>query len=108
MKKKKLVKKRHAVYYRLAKAIAKIAAKIHGFKYEKFKMKKGEQYFILSNHQTMLDPLIMSLSFNRPVYYVASDHIFNKTIPSRMMQHCFGPIKKKKATEVAFLVTKLL
>ena len=104
MKKRKIVKKRHAVYFYLARFIAKIAAKKHNFKYEKFKIKKGEQYFILSNHQTQLDPLLFCLSFNKPLYIVASDHIFNKTIPSKMMQHCFGPIKKKKATvDISFI-----
>ncbi len=105
MRKKNIVKKRHTAYFKLAKPIAKYFSITHGFKAEKFKMKKGKGYLIMSNHQTMLDPALMALSFNRPLYIVASDHIFNKSIPSRAMQHCFGPIKKKKATaDISFIV----
>ncbi len=105
MKNKKIIKKRHTAYFKLAKPIGKFYAIKHNFKYEKFKMKKGKGYLIMSNHQTLLDPMLMAMSFNRPLYIVASDHIFNKSIPSRAMQHCFGPIKKKKATsDISFIV----
>ena len=105
MRKKKIIKKRHTAYFKLAKPIGKYFSIKHNFKYERFKLKKGEGYLIMANHQTMLDPLLMAMSFNRPIYIVASDHIFNKSIPSRAMQHCFSPIKKKKATtDISFIV----
>ncbi len=105
MRKKNIIKKRHSAYFKLAKPIAQYYAIKHGFKCERFKLKKGEGYLIMANHQTLLDPLLMSKSFNKPLYIVASDHIFNKSIPSRAMQYCFGPIKKKKATaDISFIV----
>lgn len=105
MRKKKIIRKRHTAYFKLAKPIGKFYSIKHNFKYEKFKMKKGKGYLIMSNHQTMLDPMLMAMSFNRPLYIVASDHIFNKTLPSRALQHCFSPIKKKKATtDISFII----
>ena len=45
------------------------------------------------------------MSFNRPLYIVTSDHIFNNTLGSRMMRHCFAPIKKRKATtDIPFMM----
>jgi transcription elongation factor Elf1 len=47
----------------------------------------------------------MAMSFNRPLYIVASDHIFNKSLPSKLMQHLFSPIKKKKAmADISFII----
>ncbi len=103
--KKKIVKKKHTFYFKFLKPVGKYFALTHGFKYQKFKMEKGQNYLIMSNHQTMLDPALMAMSFNRPLYIVASDHIFNKSLPSKLMQRCFGPIKKKKATaDISFIV----
>ncbi len=44
----------------------------------KYKIQKGETAIILSNHQTDLDALYLHCAFNRFVYTVATDNIFNK------------------------------
>jgi hypothetical protein len=42
MRKKNIIKKRHSAYFKLAKPIAQYYAIKHGFKCERFKLKKGE------------------------------------------------------------------
>ena len=39
-------------------------------------LKRGA-YLIISNHQTTMDPFMLSTSFKFPVYFIASDDIFN-------------------------------
>ncbi len=95
-KNKKYIKKRHRLCFKLARPIAWIIAKKYGLKYKKFPLKKGESYFILGNHQTALDPVFVCLSFDTPVYIVASDTLFNSSLPSKMLRYCFAPIKKRK------------
>lgn len=93
---KKYAKRRHKFYFKLARPIAAIIARKMGFKYKKFPLKKGDAYFILGNHQTDMDPVFVALSFDAPVYFVAGDNIFNGSVPSKMLSHCFAPIKKRK------------
>ena len=93
---RKYAKRRHKFYFKLARPIAAIIARKMGFKYKKFPLKKGDAYFILGNHQTDMDPVFVALSFDAPVYFVAGDNIFNGSVPSKMLSHCFAPIKKRK------------
>lgn len=53
---------------------------------------KNKAYFILSNHTGALDPLLLALSFHRPVFFVASDHIFRLGWLSRLLDWLVAPI----------------
>lgn len=96
-KKQKWVKKRHNIIYHILKPFIYIYLKIfYNYKYEKFKIKKGENYIILSNHQTTLDPVFVSMSFNKLPYFVASDTLFHFKIASKLLKFCFNLIPKSK------------
>lgn len=94
--KEKYVKFRHRVYFKLVRPIAWILARKYHFKTKPRKLKKGEQYLILANHQGLLDPVFVALSFKAPVYFMAADSLFSKKLHSRLLVHCFAPIKKSK------------
>ncbi len=53
---------------------------------------KQQTYFILSNHTGALDPLLLALSFKRPIFFVASDHIFRLGWISRLLHYLVAPI----------------
>lgn len=93
---KRYVKRRHRFYFALARPIARILARKFNFKTKVVKVKMGEQFLILANHQSSLDPAFLALSFKTPVYIVASDSIYSKKFSSRLLFHCFAPIKKRK------------
>ncbi len=95
-KNNKYVKKRHKFYFSVARPIAWILAKKYHYTTKPKKMKKGEQYLILANHQGFLDPVFLALSFKAPVYMMATDSMFTTKWYSRLMMHCFAPIKKRK------------
>lgn len=96
--KKGYIKRRHHVLFRILRPVGVILAKLYNCTYEIFPTKKGQNYLILSNHQATLDPVYLCMSFKAPVYLVANDSLFNTSLKSRLLQYCFAPIKKRKAT----------
>ncbi len=93
----KWVKKRHNIIFSiLCLIVTPIIILIYGFKKKKYKLKKNQGYFIISNHQTLLDPLFLSISFNKPIYFIATDTLFSNRITSKLLEYAFAPIPKRK------------
>ncbi|MCM1290042.1 MAG: 1-acyl-sn-glycerol-3-phosphate acyltransferase [Corallococcus sp.] len=65
------------------------------YKAEASGLKKGP-YLIVCNHQTTMDPFILSLSFKFPIYFMASDDLFNLKV-SPLIRHLVAPIPKSKS-----------
>ena len=61
----------------------------------KYKVKKGENIIVLSNHQTDLDPILIRLSFNRFLYTIATDNIFSNPKTVKWLTR-LGAIPKRK------------
>ena len=61
----------------------------------KYKVKKGENIIVLSNHQTDFDPILIRLSFNRFLYTVATDNIFSNPKTVKWLTR-LGAIPKRK------------
>ena len=95
-KKKSHVRKRHRFWFFVLRPVGWAIALVYGFRYKVFRIKKGENYLILANHQTLLDPALLCISFNAPIYLMATDTILRNNIPSRLLRYCFAPIAKKK------------
>ena len=96
-KKNTYVKRRHKFFFAIARPIARAIAWKYHFKTKAQKLKKGEQYFIISNHQGLFDPVFVALSFKAPVYFVASDMMFSTKWYSKLLRFAFAPVKKRKS-----------
>ncbi|MDD4542057.1 MAG: 1-acyl-sn-glycerol-3-phosphate acyltransferase, partial [Eubacteriales bacterium] len=48
---------------------------LFNYKALRYDVPKDENYIILSNHTGAMDPVMLAFSFNRPIFFVASDHI---------------------------------
>lgn len=94
---KKFIKFRHKFYYWFCRPGGFIMELLCGFKSRVFRIRKGEQYIILANHQSQLDPIYLAMGFNKPVYMLATDNLFSNSFSSKMLVHCFSPIRKLKA-----------
>lgn len=98
-KKGQIVFKRHGFWWKILLPVGWIASLVVHHKNGKhFKIKKGEQYIILSNHQTDLDPLLLGGMFNRPFCILATDSFFSQGLLVKMLRHAVGLISKKKGT----------
>ncbi len=69
-----------------------------GYSVNKYHLKNDKPYLILSNHIGAYDPILISLSFNQPIYYVASDHLFRLKFLSKLLYFCFAPIPIAKTS----------
>lgn len=91
------VKKRHHWVFALLRPVFRIYFRFHyRFKAERYPLPKGP-HLILGNHVTTMDVFMMALSFDRPVYYIASDDLFNKKLLSWILQTLVAPIPKSKS-----------
>lgn len=70
----------------------------YGIKIEKFKDQGKRPYLIVMNHQTAYDQFFVALTFNRPVYYLASEDIFSLGWVSRLIEWLVAPIPIRKQT----------
>ncbi|PKM63215.1 MAG: hypothetical protein CVU97_01395 [Firmicutes bacterium HGW-Firmicutes-21] len=52
-------------------------------------------YIVLANHNAELDPLLLGLTFPH-TYYVASEHLFNKGLLTKLLVRYFAPIPRMK------------
>ena len=97
MKAKKKVLKKHNFVFKIVKALSFLFTRINlGFRSkDKYKIKKGERVMVLSNHQTDFDPFCIVPSFNKPLYAVATDHIFSGKY-GKVLHDTLGAIPKKK------------
>ena len=55
-----------------------------------------EGAIIISNHVTTLDPVLIGLKFNKPLYYMTSKHIFQNKRIGKLLRYLVNPIAKEK------------
>ncbi len=90
------VKRRHVFVFAVLRPIMRFYFKLrYRYKAMRSGLKKGA-YLIISNHQTTMDPFMLSLSFKFPVYFIASDDIFNLKV-SPLIRYLVAPIPKSKS-----------
>jgi len=65
---------------------------------DKFKDQGDRPYLIVMNHQTAYDQFFVGVTFNRPVYYVASEDLFSMGWVSSLIRFLVNPIPIKKQT----------
>lgn len=70
----------------------------YGIRIEKFQNQGDRPYLIIMNHQTGFDQFFVGLTFNRPVYYIATEDIFSMGWVSRVIEYLVAPIPIKKQT----------
>ncbi|HPG92866.1 MAG TPA: 1-acyl-sn-glycerol-3-phosphate acyltransferase [Clostridia bacterium] len=94
---KKWVKVRHSAVFGFLRPFFRVAMKRkYGFSCKRFKLEKGKPYLILSNHQSKSDQFLISLIFNRPLYFVARDDLFSMGFASKLIKFLVAPIPKNK------------
>lgn len=68
-----------------------------------------EPYLVVCNHNTDLDPALVALSFpDKQMYFVASEHVFRKGLPSKLLNYFFAPISRMKGSTDAAAALEIL
>ncbi|HHU49290.1 MAG: lysophospholipid acyltransferase family protein [Caldicoprobacterales bacterium] len=88
---------RHKIIYRTLQILMKpfLVWKFN-YNFERIKPLKHPA-FILPNHVTNWDPLLVGLSFPQMMYYVASDHLFRLGWVGKIIQFLVAPIPRVKS-----------
>lgn len=54
---------------------------------------------ILCNHTMTLDPILVSLKFRQPIYYMTSKHVFQNRFVGKLLKFLVNPIPKEKTNK---------
>ena len=97
-------RRRHSWIYRLIRPLAKLVLRLKfNFAAEQFPEIPGN-YIALANHNTNWDMIMMGVASPRPMYFVASEHIFYKGWLSRLLLWAVAPIARVKGAVAASTV----
>jgi len=109
MKKEKIVRKRHIFWFSILKALMLVFLRItKGYKrINKFDNRK-QNVIVLSNHQTDIDCIYISLHFKRTLYFLMTDSVTSNVTIYKLLDHIFAPITKKKGTNDSAAVRKMI
>ena len=92
-------KQRHTVVTALLRPVLGVYIRLkYGITIETFKEQGNRPYLILMNHQTPFDQFFVSLTFRRPVYFIATEDIFSMGWVSDLIRWLVAPIPIQKGT----------
>lgn len=101
------MKKRHVFFYKVARVLVILFAKIRfGYKFQVAK-DLPENYIVISNHATDYDVLFVAASFKRMMYIVGSSHISRWGLASKLLEFCFAPIMRYKGAAATSAVKEM-
>lgn len=99
---------RHKFFYRLLRPLVGIFLKCK-FRYKYKKAKHlPKNYIVLSNHTTDFDPIFVSVSFKKQMYFVASEHLTRWGKTFKLLDFAFNPIIRYKGTVASSTVMEVL
>lgn len=93
------IKKRHSFIVALLRPVFNLFYRI---KYKcKIKAVKvpSEGSVIICNHVTSMDPFMVGLKFNKPLYYMASNDLFQHYFLGKLIKFLVNPIPKEKSNK---------
>jgi 1-acyl-sn-glycerol-3-phosphate acyltransferase len=65
-------------------------------------------FLVVANHVTAADPVLLCLSFRSQMYFVASEHLMQKGLPSALLRFFFDPIVRRKGDSAVTAVREML
>ncbi len=90
-------KRRHTVVTALIRPFLGVYIRLkYGITIETFQEQGNRPYLILMNHQTPFDQFFVSLTFRRPVYFLATEDIFSMGWVSDLIRWLVAPIPIQK------------
>lgn len=100
--------KRHVRFWNFFRPLLILFAKIRfGYTFETAK-NLPDKYIVLSNHVTDYDPVFVTCSFPKQMYYVASEHVARWKLLYRFLKYAAEPIMRLKGTVAASTVMEVL
>ncbi|MCQ2451885.1 MAG: 1-acyl-sn-glycerol-3-phosphate acyltransferase, partial [Oscillospiraceae bacterium] len=93
--------RRHRLIYQILRPAVRLYLR-HAFNFVPPPLIEDEAPFlVVCNHVTDLGMLYFDCSFRTPMYFIASEHTMRAGFASKLLDWCFAPIVRKKATVAA-------
>jgi 1-acyl-sn-glycerol-3-phosphate acyltransferase len=109
MSKKSWIKPHHKTVRNIANVLFGPIVKLkYNVRPEKFDVSGKKAYLILYNHQTPFDQFFVGISFDLPIYYVATEDIFSNGLVSDLIRGLVAPIPIAKGTNDAGSILKCI
>lgn len=97
-KKEKWRRKHHAVTFALLRGIFKPFFRLrYRLKPNNDEKKVPQGALVMGNHQSTYDQFIVTCSFHRPIYFIASEDLFLNPVLGPIMKYSMRPISKSKS-----------
>lgn len=97
--------------YRIVTEILRVIFTVYHFLQFRCRVKKEklpqEGAVILCNHVTTLDPILVGLKFNKPVFYMTSKHVFQNRWIGKILKFLVNPIPKEKINKSDIAAIKM-
>jgi 1-acyl-sn-glycerol-3-phosphate acyltransferase len=89
-------KKRHKVVIEILRLVFSVYYFLwFGCRVKKQKLPEGGA-IVVANHVTTLDPVLVGLLFDKPLYYMTSKHVFQNRVIGKLLKFLVNPIPKEK------------
>ena len=103
------IQKRHRIVRNIACALLRPYCRWkYGISPEPFLEQGDRAYLILANHQTPFDQFFIGISFQGPVYYMATEDIFSKGWISSLIRWLVAPIPSRSRPTISTLLNPVL
>ena len=100
--------RKHVFYYKFFRLLVIVFLKCtFGYRYTKAE-NLPENYLVISNHVTDYDPILVTCSFPRQMYFVGSEHISRWKLAYTFLKTCFAPIMRPKGASAASTVIDII
>ena len=100
--------KRHKIFWNIVVPIVRVFLRFKfGYTYKKAEG-LPDKYIVLSNHTTDYDPLFVASSFDKQMYFVASEHVARWGYLSKFLNYWVSPIVRYKGTTATITVMEML
>ena len=84
-----------------------LVRRIYGFRIDR-PATVPEPFLVVANHVTAADPALLPQSFKQQMYFVASEHLMQKGLPSKLLRFVFDPIVRRKGDSAVTAVKEML
>ena len=109
MKRETIVKKRHKFLFTILKTLMMpYFFIIKGYRRKNKFDNRKQNVLVLSNHQTDIDCMYISIHFRRTLHFLMTDSVTSNRTMYKLLDFVFAPITKKKGTNDSTSVRKMI
>ncbi len=98
----------HRIFFATARTLfGPLGRRIYAYRADRPVAVEGP-FLLVANHVTAADPVLLGLSSKKQMYFVASEHLMQKGLPSKLLEFFLDPIVRRKGDSAVTAVREML